>query len=439
MSIEQVERVLLGTMLLDADAIDTAAELSAHELLLDSHRVLIRIIREMHAKGVTVDPLTIMAELDRRRLMDSVGGVGYVGDLTSDVWKGRDVTAQVRLIKHEAARRGLYAACNAAMKRAQDGEDPEALIAALRADLDDTQQRSLVARALPLSELVVSAWEAMREQMERSDTLLGIPTGIPELDETMQGWQPGELTYFGGLPGRGKSAFFVQCMHTAATSGFGVGCISLEMRSNQLVRRLGVLSSNVGPRRFRDPKLMSQDQRRIAKAAVYALGDLPIQVCDQSGLSPGAITALARRMRDGGAKVIFVDFVQIVREDGQNRREAIDRISAALRDAAKTMNIPFVVASQLARRGDQEREPRLQDLKESGSLEQDAHNVLFVHRPQREDNEWSGEDKIIIAKQREGVVGEIAVTFDEQTLTFQARRMKSPAHVNPLPFRAMRS
>ena len=257
--------------------------------------------------------------------------------------------------------------------------------------------------------------------MERPEgTLLGVPTGLVDLDEVMQGWQPGELTYFGGLPGRGKTSFFVQSMLYAAEHGHAVGCISLEMRSTALMRRLAVLRSAIRPAAVRDPKKLTTPERVQLEQALSSLGELPIQICDSSGLSPGTITSLAHNMHRNGAKAIFVDFVQIIREDGRDRREAIDRVSAALRDAAKSMGVPFIVASQLARKGDQEREPKLQDLKESGSLEQDAHNVLFIHRPQS-DNDWTGDDRIIIAKQREGVIGDIPVRFDEKTLAFTSR------------------
>jgi replicative DNA helicase len=213
-------------------------------------------------------------------------------------------------------------------------------------------------------------------------------------------------------------------MYAAAIKGFGVGCISLEMRSSQLLRRLSILHSGLHAIKFRDVRLMNDSEFKTAKDALFSLGDLPVSVCDQSGLKPAQISSLARKMHAAGAKVIFIDFVQIIHEDGKDRREAINRVSAALRDTCKHLNIPFVVASQLARRdADPNRRPTIQDLRESGNLEQDAHNVLLLFRPKdKSTGDWTGEDEVIIDKQREGVTGIVPVRYDERSLTYIGRQ-----------------
>lgn len=156
-------------------------------------------------------------------------------------------------------------------------------------------------------------------------------------------------------------------MYAAATAGVGVGCISLEMRATQLLRRLAVRHSGLDPHKFRDPRRMSAEEFRQTEQALFDLGELPITITDQSGLRPGQIAAQARQMHQRGAGIIFVDFVQIIHEEGKDRREAINRVSASLRDTCKSLNVPFVVASQLARRdADENRRPTMQDLRESG-------------------------------------------------------------------------
>ena len=168
---------------------------------------------------------------------------------------------------------------------------------------------------------------------------------------------------------------------------------------------------------------MSDTQWASTKRTLYSIGDLPIQICDQSGLRPGQIASLARQMHANGAKAIFVDFVQIIHEDGKDRREAINRVSASLRDTCKALEIPFIVASQLARRdADPNRRPTIQDMRESGNLEQDAHNVLLLFRPKdKSTSDWTGEDEIIVDKQREGVTGSVGVFYDDKALVFRER------------------
>jgi replicative DNA helicase len=215
----------------------------------------------------------------------------------------------------------------------------------------------------------------------------------------------------------------LQAMHFAATQGFPVGCISLEMRAQQLMRRLATIQSGLPAYKFRDPRQLNESEWLHAKRSMYALAELPVYVNDQSGLKPAAIASLARQMHANGARVIFVDFVQIIHEDGRDRREAINRVSAALRDTCKALEIPFVVLSQLARRdADPNRRPTMQDLRESGNLEQDAHNVLLLFRPKDKDGEWTRVDQIIVEKHREGAVGPIDVSYDDRSLTFCPRQ-----------------
>jgi replicative DNA helicase len=214
----------------------------------------------------------------------------------------------------------------------------------------------------------------------------------------------------------------LQCMHNAAKNGYPVGCISLEMRSNQLMKRLAIMESRIDAWKWRDPRDIPDADLSHARASMFTLGDLPIWVCDQSGLNPRQISALARKMHANGARIIFIDFIQIIEENGRDRREAINRVSAAIRDTCKALDIPFVVLSQLSR-GDKDhnRRPTKEDLRESGSLEQDAHNVQLLFREKDDNGGWTGNDLIIIDKAREGDVGPVEVAYDPRSLTYRAR------------------
>jgi replicative DNA helicase len=415
------EIALLGMMLSSPRAIDDAAALDLSDLSLDSHRTIFTQIRKMHADGQEVNIVSLSEELRRLNRDKEVGGAAYIVGLTDDAHHAKDVKGYIKIIKDTAARRNIVSLCEVMSSRALDGEEPDEILHDLQSYAVAEQAAHVQVRPSHIAEFVLPTWDSMKRQMEHTGEVLGIPTGLASLDRSTTGWREGELTYVGALPSRGKTSFMLQCMLHAASNGFGVGCISLEMRAVQLMRRLATIRSRIAALKFRDPRTMNEQEREHTKQTLYALGELPIWINDQSGLKPSAIASLARQMHAKGARVIFVDFVQIIHEDGKDRREAINRISAALRDLAKSLEIPFVVASQLARKqGDIENPPTLRDLKESGNLEQDAHNVIMLHRPKL-NGDWTGDDEIIVEKQREGNTGPLSVYYDEKALIFRER------------------
>ena len=305
-----------------------------------------------------------------------------------------------------------------------NAEEPEELLNAITQRAHEIESGSQRVSYKPLSATVGSVVAEMMHQRDRQAGLLGITTGLAPLDELTTGYRNGELTYVGGLPNRGKTPFLLMGAYHAARSGVPVGVISLEMRTEQLTKRLAIMATDLEPWKMRDAQKMNVADFGYALAEVEALGNLPLFVSDIDGLRASEISSMARRMvRNDGVRILFVDFVQIVNEQGRTQKEAIDRVSAALRSIAKTLNIPVVVGSQLARRdNDVNRIPTLQDLRESGNLEQDAHNVLLLYRPiDKSDHSWTGEDQIIIAKCREGPTGSIPTRFDGRSLTFVPR------------------
>jgi replicative DNA helicase len=419
---DQAEKTILGAMMLEDSAFIEADTLEPSDMYLDSHRKLFTVMRTMRAAGEAVDTVTVLAELDRRKEKDSVGGHGYVSDLTSGIPRKLNILSYVKVVKEKAALRSVISLCNVAIARAEEGEPSFNILGDLQTGALAYQAASDELKACHISEFVVPTWNEITAQMASTSKVLGIPTGIPDLDESTSGWRDGELTFVGAKPGMGKTSYMLQCMLNAARIGYPVGCISLEMRSNQLMKRLAIMSSGIHAGRWRDPRDILMEDRPRAKSSMFALGELPIWISDRSGLNPRQISALARKMHANGARIIFIDFIQIIEEDGRDRREAINRVSAAIRDTCKALGIPFVVLSQLSR-GDKDssRKPTKEDLRESGNLEQDAHNVQLLWREKSEDGMWSGNDLIIIDKAREGETGPINVQYDQKSLTYIGR------------------
>lgn len=419
---EQAEKTILGAMLLEEDSLQAADSLHPSEMYLDSHRTLLTTIRALRVQGSPIDVVTLTEELSRKNLMGEVGGFGYVTDLTAGIPRKLRIDAYVKLVKEKYALRSIISLCGTASARAELGEPSLDILGDLQSGALAYQAENDELRAPHISELVVPAWNEISKLMNSTGEVIGIPTGIRDLDLTTTGWRDGELTYVGAKPGMGKTSYMLQCMHNAATHGFPAGCISLEMRSSQLLKRLAILGSGIHAQKWRDPRNIHVSDRAHAQKSMLALGDLPIWIADQSGLNPRQISALSRKMHAAGARIIFIDFIQIINEDGRDRREAINRVSSAIRDTCKALAIPFVVLSQLSR-GDKDsnRKPTKEDLRESGSLEQDAHNVQLLYREKGEDGLWTGNDLIIIDKAREGDIGPVEVSYDPKTLTYRGR------------------
>jgi replicative DNA helicase len=420
-NLDMTERTVLGAMLLG----ESVEGLVPEDFYLDSHRRIFARMQAISSSGEALDLISLHRSLAHARELEAVGGLGYISDLTSDVPRRTSMAGHVKVLRQEAQRRRIAMLCALAQERAQDGDDPEEIIAELSSSALGVQMAGSELRPIHIAEYVPAFVESLHEQRNHPGACLGVPSGIASLDRCTTGWREGELTYVGAHPGRGKSAFMLQAMYYAATHGIPVGCISLEMRANQLMRRLAVLHTGLNSRKLRDAREMNVSEYEHVRREALGLGELPIEMQDRSGLRPAQIASLARQMVANGARVIFVDFVQIIHEDGRERREAINRVSASLRDTCKALNTPFVVASQLARRdADPNRRPTLQDLRESGNLEQDAHNVLMLFRPKdKSSGEWTGEDEILIEKQREGVTGIVNVKYEDQNLLFIERRM----------------
>ena len=427
------EKAVVGGMMQSTAAIDAAAALHPTDFTLDTCRRIFVAIRRLHEEGSSTDTLTVIENLKRTRQYDAVGGHAEIMFLTEGLPRNFDVGSQVRIVREKAKLRRLVNLCEAIVERAQSGDESNLLLNELQTATLEQQAADCDLRPVPIAEIIPSFIAGLRENRE-SPGLRGISTGIPDLDDTTSGWRDGELTYVGALPGRGKTAFMVQMMHTAAQAQSKVGFISLEMTSQQILRRLATIHTRLHPSRFRDASNMSEAEwQRMCQGCWGSggIGETPIEIFDGAGLRVNEVAAVARRMHANGCRIIFVDFIQRIRQEGKDAREAINRISSVLVETCKALQVPFVVASQLARRdSNPNRRPTMQDLRESGNLEQDAHNVLLLYRPQDSNTDtrgqesppsWSQKDEIIVAKQREGLTGSVDVTFVEHSLTFQPR------------------
>jgi replicative DNA helicase len=422
--LEHEERALLGHALAyeakQGEFFDGACE---DLFFTQGHKRIFRTMRRLYDSSRGVDLDSVITELMASCELEAANGAGYIASLVEGRMRNFDTMQHIGILRDVAAKRQLIAKLERALDSARGGDSAEDVCAHLEQDIAEVESGSKVVEVVALKDFLEDELNAISRERDSKRKTLGIPTGIAALDEVTTGWRP-EYTIVGAWPARGKTSFLLQAARAAAMSGSPALIISLEMRKGELLRRLMALEAKVRPRKLRDPREMNISEHRAVVDAGEAITKLPIYICDQDSLDPREIAATARLwIRKAGIRIVFVDFIQVVREHGRDPREVVNKISAGLRSLAKNAKVPVVAASQLSRANAKNlnERPTLFHLKESGNLEQDAHNVLFLYRPVAENQEFTGLDEILVAKQRHGITGSINVFYNPNSLTFEER------------------
>jgi replicative DNA helicase len=274
-------------------------------------------------------------------------------------------------------------------------------------------------------EAIVSLLDRMEQEHKRTSELLGLPTGVPVLDQMTRGMQPAELFMVGARTGVGKSAFMLQTAIANARVGNGVLIFSLEMTQEQIFRRIFASIAGVAFCRVRDPKWATEQEMSGIRYAASQVTDWPLQIDPSGAMHGDQIVAKARHaIRRRGVKLVAVDYAQIVPADGRDERLRVAAVSRGLTRLAKDEGVPVLLLSQLARpdRSNTTKRPRLSDLRETSQLENDANVVVLLHRPVDEDDQLGSDAELIIAKQRSGATGIFTLEFNQTTLTFEPRK-----------------
>lgn len=392
----------------------------------DSHRRIVRAMRRLYDRESPVEFYSLTTELTGNSEIDAVGGVSYIASLTEGLISVYDVPAHMETLRDMWARRELIKRMERAMATAYDGATSAAALCDLLAQDVQEIECGRSTETFAIKDFLLDELDLITKERNAQPGALGIPTGISGLDEITTGLRQGELTVIGAWPGRGKTSLMLQMARSAGRAGYPSLIISLEMRKEELGRRLLALEARLSYRKLRDPREMTPMDYQNCYDAAGKLLALPVYICDESSLNPTQITSLAKLwIRKAGIKLVLVDFIQIVNESGRDTREAVNKISSGLRKLAKTSQVPVVAASQLGRPRDRNlnEKPTLFHLRESGNLEQDAHNVLMLYRPVDDNQDFTGDDEIIIAKQRHGVIGSVPVNYNSRQLIFEDRHV----------------
>ena len=407
-----------------------------------AHQTIYTVLVELWNAGQGIDLITFTQTLRDRNVLDAVGGGAFVTNLYTFVPTAANVTYYLEIVREKFILRQIIAACTESVRRSYEEQDE------VNALLDEVEQKIFAVGEdrfkgqMPgMKEQVMGALESIEQLWERRGGITGISTGFTELDRMTNGMHEAEMIVIAARPSMGKTALAMNIAeHVAITSKLPVAVFSLEMSSQQLVQRLLCSRARVNLQKVREGFLAERDFPSLT-AAASKLAEAEIFIDDSAGLSILELRAKARRLKaQKNIQLIVVDYLQLLksttRRAQDNRQLEISEISAGIKGLAKELKIPIIVLAQLNRQPEARSggKPRLSDLRESGSIEQDADLVGLLVRPEiyEEDEdaraEKAGEAELIIAKQRNGPVGEIPLTFLKEFTRFEdrARNVSEP-------------
>ncbi len=426
------EKTILGAILLDNAAHAEAAErLETDDFSLDSHQRIYQRMTELLTSQRSVDIVTLAEELARNKEIESVGGVAYLASLTEGLPLRPVIEEYIRIVKDKSLLRRLMAICSAAIARAADQSEPALdVLGAAESQLLEVSEKGIVRGLQQLDQIVANSFGSIDNLYKQSREVTGLATDFIELDRLTSGLQKGELIILAARPSMGKTAFAINMAQNAAVNHSAVVAVfSLEMSKESLLRRMLASQAWVDQRKLQTGFLGREDHERLQNA-LGQLVETRLFIDDTAGISLAEMRAKARRLKQnaGVLDLIVVDYLQLMSatlpsaggKRYENRTQEVSAISRGLKALAKELDVPVMALSQLSRaserRGDDKR-PMLSDLRESGSIEQDADVVAFIHREAyyNRTEEMSEADRakseIIIAKQRNGPTDTVILNF----------------------------
>jgi replicative DNA helicase len=415
----EAERALLGALLIDNEAIGNVASfLKPDDFYRDRHRAIYAARFDLYERREPGDFVTLVDELRRRDQLETIGGASYLTELVNDVPTAVHAEYYAHIIERCAIYRRLIAAAGRIAGIGYDNP-PEVDGALDNAEqiLFDVSQRRISQDFTTLRDALRDYFETIEYLHEHRGEVVGVPSGFRDLDQMTGGLHASDLIIIAGRPGVGKTGFALSVVrNVAARYGAAAAIFSLEMSTEQLVQRLLCMEASVDSQRIRTGFIDEFEWRRISEA-FGVLSDAPIYIDDSAGISTNELRMKARRLKaEHDLKLVVVDYLQLMQGRGlENRVQEVSEISRSLKALARELDVPVIALSQLSRAVEsrQDHRPMLSDLRESGSIEQDADIVMFIHREElyKPDTDKKNIADIILAKHRNGPVGQIPVRF----------------------------
>jgi replicative DNA helicase len=428
----EAEISVLGGMIIDGDAVAKALEIVDDTMFYrESNRRVFRGMTRLFGRGQVIDPVTLAEELNKTDELEGVGGLPYLSELLDAVPTAANIEYHARIVRERALLRRLIEASSEIIRDAYDsGERTVDQV------LDEAEQRIFqVAQQherggfVWIKKILYPTFEKIEQLQAAKGGVTGVPTGFYDLDEMTGGFQKGDLVIIAARPSMGKTSFVTGiAQHAAISDRIPVAMFSLEMSKEQLVQRMLCSEALVDLGRLLRGRLTDDDYVQLAQAAGH-LNTAPIWIDDSGALNVLETRAKARRLKADQPELgmVIVDYIQLMSSAGnaENRVQEVSAISRGLKALAKELNVPILALSQLSRAPEQrtDHRPQLSDLRESGSIEQDADLVMFLYRPEyydRDDPELHGKAELIIGKQRNGPTGVVNLFFRRECTRFES-------------------
>lgn len=426
---QEAEESVLGALLLDKDAIISIAEfLQPTDFYDDRRREIYQCCLDLYEDRVPIDVLTVSEKLKSRKVLKKIGGASLLAELANKVPTSAHVEHYGRIVKDAATKRSLMAAASKLVDLSLDeGLKAGELLDKAESEVFSITQASLKKSFVRVRDALAESFDRLDELHNNVDGLRGMPTGFADLDNITAGLQRSNLVILAARPGMGKSTLALNITQELAVKyKKPVGYFSLEMSKEELVDRLLVSQADIDAWKLKTGKLSEEDFAKLSNA-MGELAEAPIYIDDTPALSILEMRTKARRLQvDSGVEMIVVDYLQLARSRNlENRVQEVSEISQGLKNMAREIRVPVLGLSQLSRAVEQrgEKKPVLADLRESGSIEQDADIVMFIWR---EDDEKPENVRLEIAKHRNGALGHIDLFFKGDRIKFFSRDTKHP-------------
>ncbi len=425
----EAEQALLGSIILRQDALNDIVDLvTPRSFYAEKHCLIFEVMLELFGKGTPIDLLSLTSRLEEKKLLERAGGAQYIAELAGSVPSSVNAKHYAEIVQKKNSMRELIEAAEHIRHLGHNEEDElEQILDSAEKKLFDVTNTSGKHRFVELREMLGDAWERLDRLHKSKDELRGIPTGFKELDNLLAGFQKADLIILAARPSMGKTTLALDiARQTAIQHNTSVAIFSLEMSSQQLVDRMLAAQSRVNAWALRTGHVSSSNDFDRIRDALDTLAKAPIYIDDQPGQSMIKMRSVARKLtREKNLGLIVIDYLQLMlsgmRGGSDSFYQQVTEISRSLKQLARELNVPVLALSQLSRAVEQRGgRPRLSDLRDSGSIEQDADVVMFIHREDKykEDSDKPNIAEIMVEKHRNGPTGKVELYFDDKKGTF---------------------
>lgn len=427
----EAEQSVLGSLMLDKDAIINVADiLKSEDFYKPAHAKIYEVILRLYEKREPIDILSVTARLKENDSLKDIGGSAYLSQLVESVPTASHIVHYANIVKEKKILRDLISTSSEITENAFNAtEDMENLLDTIEQKVFSISQRSLPQKFTSIKEELKTAYERIERLHSGEGSLRGAKTGFQGIDNMLSGLQKSDLIIIGARPSLGKTALALDmARHIATKEKKTVGIFSLEMSKDQVVDRLIAAEAQIPLWELRTGRLKNEEDFELIQSALDEFSGSPLYIDDTASPNIIQMRSMARRLQaDKGLDILFVDYLQLIqpRTTSDNMVQQVTEISRGLKGLAKELNIPIVALSQLSRAVDQRevKRPRLSDLRESGSIEQDADVVMFIYRKDKAKMNVTPEEEntaeIIIEKHRNGPTGVVKLKFDQEKVSFR--------------------